>query len=126
MPARVDRHLCDGCRGAADPACMRACPGDVITKDYETDRAVVRCPAECWDCYACVKACPKAAIQVELPYALARRLGSLSLESYSTKGALWEVRWPDGRVQRLLRPNEAAALEELEEAGEPIFLATGI
>ena len=28
----------------------------------------MRGPSDCWDCCACVKACPRAALSIELPF----------------------------------------------------------
>jgi len=126
MPAEIDWELCDGCRGSPEPPCVRACPGDIVAKDFEQERSYLRCSGECWDCYACAKVCPRNAIQVHLPYALARRSGELRLVEHGRQGVRWEIRWPDGRVQHLLRP---AHLPEGEETGKPpedIFLGKGI
>jgi adenylylsulfate reductase subunit B len=105
---------------------VRACPGDIVAKDFERERAFLRCASECWDCYACVKACPRRAVQVELSYALARREGRLLLLDYGTQGAVWEIRWPDGRAERILRPINAAALEKAEETSVDVFFGRGI
>lgn len=125
MPARVDWDVCDGCRGSPEPPCVRVCPGDIVAKDFEREKSYLRCPAECWDCYACAKACPRGAIQVELPYALARRKGRLLLLEHGTDGVLWQIRWPDGRAQNLLRPAHIPTLPEGEVA-EDVFLGKGI
>jgi adenylylsulfate reductase subunit B len=71
MPARVDKRLCDGCRTAVEPACVAACPGDLMAIDPQTLAAFCRNFADCWDCCACVKACPTGAVAPRLGYAVA-------------------------------------------------------
>lgn len=105
---------------------MRICPGDVLYKDFDRELSKIRDAGECWDCYACVKACPRNAIQVELSYALARREGKLMLLDHNTTGALWEIHWPDGKIQRLLRPAHVSVLEDAEDIGKDIFMGVGI
>lgn len=126
MPARIDPNLCDGCRGTPEPPCVRVCPGDIVAKDFTLERSFLRCAAECWDCYACVKVCPRNAIQVELPYAIARRSGALRLADHSARGVTWEIHWPDGRVQALHRPAHVEAFEEVEEPEADLFAGRGI
>jgi len=126
MPALIDKNLCDGCRGSPEPPCVRACPGDIVAKDFEREKSYLRCAGECWDCYACAKACPRIAIQVELPYALARRAGELRLVAHDPQGVLWEVRWQDGRVQRLLRPAHIPVVDGIGPPSEGVFLGNGI
>jgi len=126
MPATVDWKLCDGCRGSPEPPCVRVCPGDIVAKDFEKEKSYLRCAGECWDCYACAKACPRNAIQVELPYALARRAGELRLIAHDPQGVVWEVHWPDGRVQRILRPAHIAVAQDAAEAQEDTFIGKGI
>jgi len=126
MPAQIDPKRCDGCRGNPNPPCMRVCPGDVVTKDFNLDRAHLHATGECWDCYACVKVCPRNAIQVELPYALARHQGGLHLLEHGGGGVLWEVRWPDGHTAQLRRPCHVTAGEESTEVEAEVFEGTGI
>ncbi len=71
MPAHVDKRRCDGCRAAVEPACVAACPGDLMAIDPQTLSAFCRNVTDCWDCCACVKACPTGAVAPRLHYALA-------------------------------------------------------
>ncbi|HUT98874.1 MAG TPA: 4Fe-4S ferredoxin [bacterium] len=71
MPAHVDTRLCDGCREAAVIRCEAVCPGDLMAVDPQTLKAFCRNPLDCWDCCACVKACPTGAVTPRLAYALA-------------------------------------------------------
>jgi adenylylsulfate reductase subunit B len=71
MPPRVDGALCDGCRGAAVVRCEAVCPGDLLAVDPQTLVAYCRDSSACWDCCACVKACPAGAVTPRLAYDLA-------------------------------------------------------
>jgi len=62
---------------------------------------------------------------VELPYALARRSGELRLVAHDALGVLWEVRWPDGRVQQILRPAHVPVGEGIGPPPEDVFLGRG-
>ncbi len=126
MPAVIDRELCDGCGASPEPPCVRVCPGDVVVKDFVRGRSCLRDPGECWDCYACVKACPRNAIQVVLPYVLARRDGYLHLVEHGDRGVVWEIRWPDGTVQRVRRPAHLETFGEPERVAPDVYSGDGI
>jgi adenylylsulfate reductase subunit B len=66
MTVRIDYKLCNGCPKRAEGFCEEICPGDLFF--IENGKAVLREPADCWDCFACVKACPRSALSVELPF----------------------------------------------------------
>ena len=68
MAIRIDKKKCDGCRLSKQPPCMKICPGDLIYKDFNLKKAVLRSEADCWDCYCCIKVCPKEAIDLVLSY----------------------------------------------------------
>jgi len=75
MPPRVDDNLCDGCRevraAAGVTRCEAVCPGGIMVVDPQTLKAFCREPLDCWDCCACVKACPTGAVAPRLAYAVA-------------------------------------------------------
>ncbi len=77
MTIRIDRTKCDGCGLSKQPPCMKICPGDLIYKNFSIKKAAVRCEADCWDCYCCVKVCPQEAIDVVLPYEISNRGATL-------------------------------------------------
>ena len=66
MTVLIDRGLCNGCPGRREGCCEEVCPGDLFYRD--AGRACLREAADCWDCFSCVKACPQAALSVELPF----------------------------------------------------------
>ncbi|MCX7021207.1 MAG: hypothetical protein NTW26_02830 [bacterium] len=65
MPALVDANICDGCLGRSGcrgtAVCEAVCPGDLMAVDPQTLKAYCRNSSDCWDCCACVKACPTGA-----------------------------------------------------------------
>jgi len=63
MPVHIDLSLCDGCAGNTESLCEEICPGDLFYR--ENGKARLREPSECWDCCACVKACPCEALSIE-------------------------------------------------------------
>jgi len=68
MPVIVDADLCNGCYNSQQPPCVRMCPGDLIVKDFQTNKAYLKYTDDCWDCLPCVKACPEEAIHFQLSY----------------------------------------------------------
>ncbi len=66
MPVWVDPEKCNGCYGAAQPPCLRMCPGDLIVKDQNANKAYLKYVNDCWDCLPCVKVCPEEAIEFHL------------------------------------------------------------
>ena len=59
MSTFVYMTRCDGCGH-----CVDICPSDIMHIDETIRRAVNIEPNFCWECYACVKACPQNAIDV--------------------------------------------------------------
>ena len=59
MSTFVYMTRCDGCGH-----CVDICLSDIMHIDKTTRRAVNIEPNMCWECYACVKACPQNAIDV--------------------------------------------------------------
>lgn len=66
MTVHIDYKLCNGCPKNPEGCCEEICPGDLFYR--KNKKAVMREPADCWDCFACVKACPRSALSVELPF----------------------------------------------------------
>jgi adenylylsulfate reductase subunit B len=70
MPPRIDLNKCNGCEGLPESKCEQACPGDLMAVDETTMKAYCRSTNDCWDCMSCIKACPRNAIEIRIPYQL--------------------------------------------------------
>jgi len=66
MTIHIDYSLCNGCPDRTEGYCEEICPGDLFFR--QDGKAVMREPADCWDCFACVKACPRLALFGDLPF----------------------------------------------------------
>ncbi len=62
----MDPEKCNGCHGSVQPPCLRMCPGDLIVKDQNANKAYLKYVNDCWDCLPCVKVCPEEAIEFHL------------------------------------------------------------
>lgn len=65
MPPVVLKDKCVGCGDCED-----ICPGDLMVVDEESKTAYCRSLRDCWDCMACIKACPEGALETRIPYQL--------------------------------------------------------
>jgi adenylylsulfate reductase subunit B len=91
MPVHVNPNVCNGCHGAAQPPCIRMCPGDLIVKDLLTDKAYLKYPEDCWDCLPCVKSCPEEAIDFYLSYQMGFKNATLKPHIPKTRDHIvWE------------------------------------
>lgn len=77
MGVIVDLDKCNGCGGMKEPLCIRYCPGDLMAQDQKTGKAYIRNNSDCWDCFVCVKYCPKNALSIRLPYKISNYKASL-------------------------------------------------
>jgi adenylylsulfate reductase, subunit B len=93
MPTFVYMTRCDGCG-----QCVDICPSDIMHIDSTCRRAFNIEPNMCWECYACVKACPQFAIDCR-GYADFAPLGhSVRVRREEEKGSIsWKIRSRDGR-----------------------------
>ena len=100
MPTFVYMTRCDGCGH-----CVDICPSDIMHIDKITRRAVNIEPNMCWECYACVKACPQDAIDVR-GYADFAPMGhSVRLLREEEKGTLsWKIKFRDGKEKNFTSP----------------------
>lgn len=94
MSIRIDKNFCNGCRGAQEPMCVRICPGNLLSIG-DDGRAVMRDNRDCWDCAACVKACPRQAIQMYLPVQIGGNGATLQAKATRDK-IIWTCTKPDG------------------------------
>ena len=89
--------MCNGCGNAKEPNCMKVCPGDLLYMDA-SGRGAIRDSRDCWDCAACVKECPRQAIEMFLPVQIGGR-GS-TLKAKAEKGRItWHLTKPDGSTE---------------------------
>ncbi|MFA5882064.1 MAG: 4Fe-4S binding protein [Eubacteriales bacterium] len=97
MTVRIDSLRCSGCGREKEPRCVTVCPGNLLYKD-SSNKCVIRDPEDCWDCAACVKECPRQAIEMFLPVQIGGR-GS-TLQAKTEKGRItWLLTKPDGREE---------------------------
>ena len=105
---------------------MKSCPGDLIYKDFSLKKAVLRCDADCWDCYCCVKVCPKEAIDVVLAYEISNRGASLKPKVIDNNTIEWVLQDKEGKIisyrqsTKYLPLEPDAADERFTEVGEGI------
>jgi len=99
MPTYVDPDKCDGCRTLDRPACVDICPNDLMALDGSLGKAWNQEPDLCWECYACVKACPQAAIDVR-GSADVMPLGARLTPRRGADSIRWTVELRDGRTKR--------------------------
>ena len=98
MTIIIDKKKCDGCGLSKQPPCMKICPGDLIYKDFTLRKAALRCDADCWDCYCCVKACPQEAIDLVLAYEISNRGASLKPRVLDEHTIEWVLRDREGKT----------------------------
>jgi adenylylsulfate reductase subunit B len=101
MPTFVYMTRCNGCGN-----CVDICPSDIMHIDTTYRRAYNIEPDMCWECYACVKSCPKQAIDVR-GYADFAPLGhSVRVDRDEEKGVIaWRIKSRNGEMDlNLLAP----------------------
>lgn len=94
MTVRIDRSRCNGCGKMKEPGCAAVCPGDLLYRD-SSHKCAIRDPRECWDCAACVKECPRQAIEMYLPVQIGGRGSTLKARTGKDK-IIWRLTKPDG------------------------------
>jgi len=124
MPIIVDSTKCDGCGNSTQPPCVRMCPGDLIVKDAGTNKAYLKYQ-DCWDCLACVKACPEEAIIFRLSFQLGYPNASLQPHVHAAQNQItWEGVDSQGHSETFTLPTKilpVALDEKVEGAGQPDF-----
>ena len=100
MPTFVYMTRCDGCGH-----CVDICPSDIMHIDKTYRRAYNIEPNMCWECYACVKACPQNAID-NRGYADFSPMGHSVLPlREEEKGTIsWKIKFRDGREKNFESP----------------------
>ncbi len=109
MPTYVRVDRCDGCAGREKPACMYICPHDLMRIDPDgsetghVSKAYNQEPDQCWECYACVKICPRHAVEVR-HYADVVPLGASVQPVRSDDSITWHIRFRNGKKKRFEFP----------------------
>jgi len=57
----------------------------------------MREPSDCWDCCSCIKACPRAALSIELPFQISESLHRLVARPRKNH-MLWKLIERTGKV----------------------------
>lgn len=105
MTVTVNNKKCNGCKQLEEPQCVKICPGDLMKIDENTGKSTIREDRDCWDCMACVKACPMKALETRLPYPLAYYKSSL-VPRLSEDTITWTLKDPDGKTETFVRPRK--------------------
>ena len=104
MPTYVRTDTCDGCQGRDKIACAYICPHDLMALDEDGSvtghvmKAYDREPEQCWECYACVKICPRNAIEVR-HYADVVPLGASVQPLRRTDSISWKITFRNGNTK---------------------------
>ena len=100
MSTFVYMTRCDGCGH-----CVDICPSDIMHIDKTHRRAFNIEPNMCWECCACVKACPQNAIDLR-GYADFAPMGhSVRVLREEEKGTIsWKIRFRNGHEKNFVSP----------------------
>jgi adenylylsulfate reductase subunit B len=97
MAVQIISGRCNECSQAKEPACVRLCPGDLFYRDKD-GHVKLRDKRDCWDCAACVKSCPREAVEMYLPVQMGGRGATLTART-SGKKLIWRCSWPKGNSE---------------------------
>ncbi len=93
----IDKNVCNGCGKSKETMCERICPGDLLFRNNDK-KADIRDQGACWVCAACVKACPRHAIELKLPLQIGGN--GASLNARVSKGeTIWALKDLKGNVE---------------------------
>lgn len=122
MPTYVLTERCDGCRDRSLAACAYICPHDLMRIDADgaetghATQAYNREPARCWECYACIKACPQDAIGSR-PAADVAPLGGSVHPGRDDTVIAWDIGFRDGRSERFEYPVRTTPVGSIDPYG---------
>jgi len=98
------------------------CPGDLIVKDYDTNKAYLKYPEDCWDCLPCVKVCPEEAIDFHLSYQFGSKVAKLAPHIHKSRDHItWEAVDVKGKKETFTirtKVMQMALDEQIEDAAE--------
>lgn len=105
MPTFVYMTRCDGCG-----QCVDICPSDIMHIDPIYRRAYNIEPNFCWECYACVKACPQQAIDVRGAADFAPLGHKVRVRREEEENTIyWKIKYRDGRLKEFSFPIRTTA-----------------
>ena len=112
MSVRLDVDMCDGCPKRREGCCEEICPGDLFFR--KEGKAVLREPSDCWDCFACVKSCPRSALSVELPFQISEEKHRLTAR-VKKNTIVWKiVDYNGNEIISFTIPNRKSKIESLK------------
>jgi adenylylsulfate reductase subunit B len=123
MPTYVRTDRCDGCDGLDAAACMHVCPHDLMHLDRDGSvtghvaKAYNREPGRCWECHACVKACPRGAVGSR-PAADIAPLGGDVRPTPGDDAIAWEIAFRNGDGERFEYPVRTLSRGSVDPYGD--------
>ncbi|GAB6137401.1 4Fe-4S dicluster domain-containing protein [Halanaerobaculum tunisiense] len=99
MTIEINQDKCMGCPNRDEGRCERICPGGLIVR--KKDKALIEYPEDCWDCAACIKACPVNAIEMVLPPEIGCSESSLVAETKQNK-VIWLLKKSRGEKKEFI------------------------
>ncbi|HBG93752.1 MAG TPA: adenylyl-sulfate reductase subunit beta [Chromatiaceae bacterium] len=140
MPTFVLTDQCDGCRGQDKAACVYICPHDLMKLDKDASdsgwpQAFNQEPEQCWECYCCVKICPRQAIECR-HYADIVPMGASVQPVRNTDSITWTIKFRNDRVKQFkfpIRTTPEGSIDpygnkpkaDMTKIGEPGYFTTG-
>ena len=93
----INDKRCNGCAHFTQPKCVDICPGDVLYLN-EKEKASCYDSTDCWDCFACVKECPRNALSIRLPFQIDESRACL-LVYHKGANTIFEMLDEDGNLK---------------------------
>ncbi len=101
--------------------CVTICPSDIMHIDPAQGRAYNVEPQMCWECCACVKACPEAAIEIR-GYADFAPMNHSVQPTRTDTHITWKIRMRGGDLKEFtfpIRTTKWGSIAAPQEAPEP-------
>jgi adenylylsulfate reductase subunit B len=141
MPTFVRTDQCDGCTGQEKIACVYICPQDLMRLDQHGSvtgwkmKAFNQAPEQCSECYACVKACPRQAIECRHDAAVVPMHACVQ-PLRDADSITWTIRFRNGTTKRFSFPTRTTPdgsidpygdkpAADISKIGEPGFFTLG-
>jgi adenylylsulfate reductase subunit B len=116
MPTFVHTDKCDGCKDSDVAACMYICPHDLMALDPERMKAFNQEPEQCWECQACVKACPNHAVEVRA-YQDVVPMGGAVIPVRTDQTITWTIKFRDGEIKQFEYPVRTTPVGSIDPYG---------